>query len=133
LNDASTAAFPPAMSDCPEVIAKVTSELAAIANDVGLGAPHEEAPLAIVQLIALTPLTHNATTVAATSSSGTASSHENATNDCFWPNSAVRNENPQRDRSSKLIPCCGTSWTEEYAVHVTLARAVGMRSALLGR
>ena len=46
MNDASTAAFPPAMSDCPEVIAKVTSELAAIANDVGLGAPHREVPLA---------------------------------------------------------------------------------------
>ena len=70
MNDASTAALPPAMSDWLEVIAKVTSELAAIANDVGLGAPHREVPLAIVQLIAPTPLTRNATTVAVVTFTG---------------------------------------------------------------
>jgi len=63
LKEATTDALPAAISGNPEVIAKFTGELAAIANVAGLGAPHEEVPLAIVQLIALTPLTRNANTV----------------------------------------------------------------------
>jgi len=63
LNEATTETFPATISGRPEVIAKFTGELAAIANVAGLGAPHEEVPPANVQLIALTPLTRSANTV----------------------------------------------------------------------